>query len=303
MRTGRVPSPQRAAQLHRLSEGNPFLALELARGHKAAQSWDDGQFSVPERYRGLLAERLSMLSPAGRRTVLAAALLSRPTRAVLTRVGGREGLVEAVAADVLHRFRTGDGDAVEFDHPLLAAACRDAVGPVAVGEMHLVLGSMAEDPVERAHHLSLGTPDVDAGLADEVEAAAMLAAERTAIVTAAGLARDALRLTPLDALDDRVRRVVLSSGWFMQGGEPADAESVVRPVLAVLPAGSLRAQCLVAHADALGQEVTQALVLLREATDQPGIRPDADVAARMALARCLVDAGDLEDSRSTARAG
>ena len=64
---------------------------------------------------------------------------------------------------------------------MLAAACRDAVGPVAVGEMHLVLGSMAEDPVERAHHLSLGTPDVDAGLADEVEAAAMLAAERTAI--------------------------------------------------------------------------------------------------------------------------
>ncbi|HKX67890.1 MAG TPA: ATP-binding protein, partial [Intrasporangium sp.] len=296
LRTGRVPSPQRAAQLHRLSEGNPFLALELARGHEAAQSRDDGQFSVPERYRELLAERLSMLSPAGRRTVLAAALLSRPTRAVITRVGGRKGLVDAEAADVLHRVGTGDGEAVEFDHPLLAAACRDAVGPVAVREMHLVLASLSDDPVERAQHVALGTTDVDSGLAEELEAAAMLAAERTAIVTAAGLARDALRLTPRDALDDRVRRAVLSSGWFMQGGEPADAESVVSPVLAVLPAGSLRAQCLVAHADALGQEFTQALVLLREAVGQPGLGPDIEVAARMRIAILLIGA-DLERAR------
>ncbi|HEX6056724.1 MAG TPA: ATP-binding protein, partial [Intrasporangium sp.] len=231
-RTGRVPSPQRATELHRLSGGNPFLALELARGagRQTGRHWDAQQFSVPERYRRLLADRLSVLSTAGQRTVLAAALLSRPTTTTLAAVAGRDGVLEAEETGVLH-VDWGRGDAVEFDHPLLAAACRETAGPRAVREMHLVLGSLAADPVERAHHLALGRMEADAALADEVESAAGLAAQRTAIATAAALAREALRLTPSVALEDRVRRVVLSCDWFAQCGELAEAEAVVTPVL------------------------------------------------------------------------
>jgi DNA-binding CsgD family transcriptional regulator len=168
--------------------------------------------------------------------------------------------------------------------------------------MHLELASLSDDPVERAYHLALGTTEVNSSLAAEVEAAATLAAERTALVTAAGLARDALRLTPSEALEDRVHRAVMSGSWFMQCGEQAEAESVVTPVLDAVPVGPLRAQCLMARADALGQEVAEALPLLREASDQPGLDAETAVSTRMALARCLVVAGDLEESRSAARA-
>ncbi|HET6694184.1 MAG TPA: hypothetical protein VFG97_07750, partial [Pedococcus sp.] len=300
-RTGRVPSPHRAAELHRLSGGNPFLALELARGdgRHGGQHWDAQQFSVPERYGRLLSDRLSVLSTAGRRAVLAAALLSRPTTAVLAEVAGRSGVPEAEEAGILH-VGGAAGEAVEFDHPLLAAACRETAGPRAVREMHLVLGSLAADPVERAHHLALGRIEADAALADEVESAADVAAQRTAIATAAGLAREALRLTPSVALEDRVRRVVLSSDWFAQCGELAEAEAVVTPVLDGLPAGSLRARCLVARANALGQEVAGGLVLMREAIQQPGIDPETETSARMFVAAGLLNTGDFESARAEA---
>ena len=102
-------------------------------------------------------------------------------------------------------------------------------------------------------------------LADEVESAAGLAAQRTAIATAAALARDALRLTPTGATADRARRAALSSDWFMQCGEQADALAVVTPVFDDLPPGSPRARCLVARAIAFGQEVERSVELLREA--------------------------------------
>jgi DNA-binding CsgD family transcriptional regulator len=299
LRTGRVTSPRQAAELHRLSDGNPFLALELARDLGAPSR--AAQFSVPERYAALLEDRLSRLSSGGRKAVLAAALLSRPTSAVLERTAGPGGLAEAEAAGVLHSGGAPFGSAVEFDHPLLAAACREAAGPVAVREMHLELASLADDPVEQAHHRALGTTAVDAALADELEAAAGLAAQRAAIATAAGLARDALRLTPGSELADRVRRAVRACGWFVQCGELAEARAVVTPLLEALPAGPLRARCLVARADALGQAIGDVLALLEEAIHQPGIEAATEVEARMGVVGCLINTGKLERARLAAR--
>jgi DNA-binding CsgD family transcriptional regulator len=300
LRAGRVPSPRSAAQLHRLSGGNPFLALELARDRRD-RLWDAEEFSVPERYRRLLADRLSVLSPAGRRTALAAALLSRPTASSLVRAGGRSGLEEAESTGVLHiSTHRLAGDAVEFDHPLLAAACRDAAGPVAVREMHLALASLADDPVERAHHVALGTVEANPALADEVEAAAHLAAQRVALAPAAELAGDALRMTPGPALADRARRAVLSARWFVQCGEQARAQAVIRPLLEELPPGPLRARSLLAYADALGQEIAGMLPLVREAIEQPGLEPEVALEARMALASALMVHGDLAGARMEA---
>ncbi|HEX6056514.1 MAG TPA: LuxR C-terminal-related transcriptional regulator, partial [Intrasporangium sp.] len=109
------------------------------------------------------------------------------------------------------------------------------------------------------------------------------------------------RLTPSVALEDRVRRVVLSCDWFAQCGELAEAEAVVTPVLDGLPAGSLRARCLVARANAFGQEVERSLELLREAIRQPDLEPETEIAARMALTQCLVVAGDADGARLEAR--
>ena len=69
---------------------------------------------------------------------------------------------------------------------------------------------------------------------------------------------------PRRGLDDRVRRAVTASEWFVQCGEPADAAAVLTPVLDALPAGSATSEVPSRAPDALGQEVADALVLVRE---------------------------------------
>lgn len=294
-RTAQVPSRQRAAALHRLSEGNPFLALELARGQAPDLSGID-QFTVPERYARVLAARLSVLSPGPRQTVLAASLVARPTTGVLVKVSGPEGLGRAESSGVL-RVRGAD---VEFDHPLFAAACRREAGPLAQRQMHLRLASLVDNDVERARHLALGTQGVDGVVADQVEAAARAAADRTAIATAAELARAAVTLTPPEALADRVRRATLAAQWFCQVGEWGQARAIVEPLLEQVPPGPLRARCLVAAADAQGQEVADALTVLREAIDQPGVEPEVLVRALVNRAAAMLASGNLESARAAA---
>ncbi|HET8595067.1 MAG TPA: LuxR family transcriptional regulator [Intrasporangium sp.] len=298
-RTGLVLSPRRAEALCRLSGGNPFLALELTRERSSAVRGLE-QFPVPERHLQVLGPRLSALPATARRAVLAAALSSRPTTAVLTNVAGSEGVAAAESAGVLHV----SGAFVEIDHPLLGAAARHLAGAMAQREMHLALAAASHDPIDRARHLALGTVGEDAPLADELEAAAGLAADRAAIGVAAELCRDALDHTPVDAVQDRARRAVAAARWFHQCGERDDASAVIAPTLEAVPAGPMRARCLIGLADALGQDITGALALLREALDQPGLEPEINLEARMQRAGVLFMAGNLEAARvEAARAG
>lgn len=299
LHTGHVLSPQRVQELSRLSGGNPFLALELAR---AGSSTVHGleQFPVPQRHLQVLGPRLAALSSDARRAVLGAALASRATTELLARVAGAVGLASAESARVLHVV----GSSIEFDHPLLAAAARHDAGVVAEREMHLALASASDDVLERARHLALGTVGEDGALANELEAAAGLAADRAAIALAAQLSRSSLERTPADSLTDRVRRAVAAARWFSQCGEGDDARAVLASALEVLPVGRLRAQCLIGLADAMGQDIAGALTLLHEAIAQPGLGPDVSLAARLQLAGSLFVSGDVEGARGeAARAG
>ncbi len=289
---GHPPSPGRASTLHQMSGGNPFLALELARSAAVVPAGVT-ELPVPERYRPVLAERMSGLSPEGMRTILAAALLSRPTTGVLARVGGADGVTEAEGAGILRH----SGGAVEFDHPLMAAACREEAGSAKVRLMHGELGALGDEGSERARHRALAASDPDELLAAELEAAAHDAANRAAPSTAGELAAHAVRLTTADALEDRVRRAVEAAEWFGEAGEPAKARDLLGSVLKAAPEGSLRARCLVALADSQGQEIAGSLELYRQAVAQPAVEPDVKLNARMKIAECLLITGDLEGAR------
>ncbi len=298
LRTGLVLSPQRVADLHLLSGGNPFLALELARGRSSTVRGLE-QLAVPERHLQVLGPRLAAMSSDARRAVLAAALSSRPTPALLIDVAGAAGLANAESASVLRV--TGDG--VEFDHPLLAAAARHEAGVVTQREMHLALAFASDDQLERSRHLALGTVGEDARLADELEAAAAVAADRAAVGIAADLARYSLERTPLSAVADRVRRAV-AARWLDQSAERPDAREVIAPVLEATAPGPLRGRCLVGMAVAMGQDIAAALDLLGEALVQPDLDLDVVLEARMLRASALFVTGDLEGSRAeAARAG
>jgi DNA-binding CsgD family transcriptional regulator len=295
LRAGLMPTPGRAARLHRLSGGNPYLAVELARASAAVPSGVE-DLPVPQRYRPVLAARLAGLSPAVRRTVLAAALLARPTTQTLARIGGPEGLAEAEAAGVLRLA----GELIEFDHPLLAAASREEAGPAAVRMMHADLCLVAGDVVQRARHRALSVLGADARVAAEVEAAAGEAAGRAAIATAAELARHALALTPQAALEDRVRRAVSAARWSAQVGESAAAHEVLDPLVAALPMGPQRARCLTTLAASIGQEVGGGIALLREALAQPGLQPSDESGIRLGLSDLHGNHGDLAEARNQA---
>jgi DNA-binding CsgD family transcriptional regulator len=295
LRTGRMPTPRRAATLHRLSGGNPYLAVELAR---AATTVPPGveDLPVPQRYRPVLAARLTGLSSAARRTMLAAALLARPTTQTLARIGGPDALAEAEAAGVVRRA----GEIVEFDHPLLVAVCRGEADPATVRTMHAELSSVADDAIQRAHHRALSVSGADEEIAAEVEAAAGEAAGRAAIATAAELARQALVLTPQAALDDRVRRAVSAASWFTQVGESAAAQDVLDPLVAALPAGPQRARCLTTLAGSMGQEIGGATPLLAEAIGQPGLQPSDEIEIRIRLGDAHFVRGKLAEAREEA---
>jgi DNA-binding CsgD family transcriptional regulator len=295
LRTGRMPTPGRAARLHRLSGGNPYLAVEVAR---AASDLPSGveDLPVPQRYRPVLAARLSGLSSAARRTVLAAALLSRPTPQTLTRIGGQDGLPDAEAASVLKRT----GKLVEFDHPLLAAVSREEAEPATIRSMHAELASVVRDAVECARHLALSTPSADGQVAAEVEAAADIAAGRAAIATAAELARHAFTLTPDAALEDRVRRAVSAARWLDQIGESAAAKELLGPLIAALPIGPQRARCLTTLAGSIGQEIAGTIQLFGEALAQPGLQPSDEIEIHIELSNMHILRGDLAEARKEA---
>lgn len=208
VRTDVSLSPQRVAALYRPSGGNPFLALELARSSSSGYRGLE-QFPVPARHLQVIGSRLSVLPSAARWAVLAAALSSRPTTALLTSVAGPEGL---------GRCRVG-GCPARFGHvgrarPTTPCRGRPAIcGVAAERAMHLTLASASDDPLDRARHLALGRVGQDARGGEELEAVAGLAADRAAIAVATELCRDALERTPADAVADRVRRAVAAARW------------------------------------------------------------------------------------------
>src|SRR5439155_5979894 len=109
-------------QLHRVSAGNPFVALELACA--AVRDRDlrlDDRLPIPETLRLLVRRRFAELSPSARDALLAVSALSHPSVGILAPVVPETSLAEAVRAGVLVRER----DRLRFSHPLLASVAYD----------------------------------------------------------------------------------------------------------------------------------------------------------------------------------
>ena len=111
-------------QLYRVSAGNPFLALEIARALQRREvTLVPGQpFPVPQNLRELVRDRLEDLSVEARETGVVVAALAQATvervEATAAAVGlGADGLSQALAAGIVE---VEDGR-VRFTHPLLGS--------------------------------------------------------------------------------------------------------------------------------------------------------------------------------------
>ncbi|MGH2746533.1 MAG: AAA family ATPase [Actinomycetota bacterium] len=117
----KVPRPL-LVRIHEVSGGNPFFALEIARGleRRGAKPRPGDTLPIPASLGDLVRERLTALGPDARPTLLVAAACSRPTVALVRAAVGddaQEALDHAISMAVIEPVT----DAIEFTHPLLAS--------------------------------------------------------------------------------------------------------------------------------------------------------------------------------------
>jgi DNA-binding NarL/FixJ family response regulator len=181
-------------------------------------------------------------------------------------------LHEAVSARAI---AVGNDGIVRFTHPLLGAAVYFGMSPGRRHALHLDIAVLVDDLEQQARHLALGTTSPDEAIADVVERAAEAAAARGAPDAAALLAAEAVRLTPLDDEQARVRRTFLGAGYLMEAGDLPEAQTRIEPLLDPSLPPAVRSQALVFSADtARTVGLDKRLANLQEAID---IAPDPRV--------------------------
>jgi len=264
-------------RLFGISGGNPFYALELARGLPSAGATGDPTepFPVPETLERLVGARLAGLGSATHEALLLTAAHGRPTPALLVAAGiCAEALEPAFAAHVVEL-----SDAVvRFTHPLLASILYQRAPDEERRKAHERLAAIVEDPVERARHLALSSDAADELVAGALEEAADLARGRAAIGEAAELAEHALRLTPLDALEDRHRRTIAAARAYLEAADTHRAQALAVDLVAWTHArGRAAALVLLSDIENARAHLERAIDLRREALEAAAGLPVLEV--------------------------
>ena len=165
-----------------ISGGNPFYALEIGRAlqRRGTLPRPDELLPVPPTLKGMVKERVGALpEPTRELLVCVQALVDRRVAVVrrLAAESGLEGVLdEAIAAGLL----VVDGARVEFAHPLFAAGVLSTVGPEERRALHARLALVETADEAAALHLALANDSPDAGVAEQLSAAAARAFDRGA---------------------------------------------------------------------------------------------------------------------------
>jgi DNA-binding CsgD family transcriptional regulator len=234
------------ARLAKASGGNPFFALEIARGlaGDAVEHTAGEPLPVPRSLEELVAARVRGLSDTAGQALLATAAMFHPTAALVADVLSdatdvAAAIGEAEEAGVLIRER----NRIRFAHPLLASAVYGSASGPRRRQLHARLAAAVSDPEERARHLALSLAEPDEAVATELEQAARQAAKRGAQHAAAELYAEARRLTPVEGRDELARRALGEASALLAAGDVGGARSLAEQA-ATSPASPLHAQAL-----------------------------------------------------------
>ncbi|HEY1511197.1 MAG TPA: LuxR C-terminal-related transcriptional regulator, partial [Solirubrobacteraceae bacterium] len=239
---GQPPNRPLLRQLHEASGGNPLHALEIGRAldRQGGRVEPGGALPVPDDLQGLVDERVGALPPHVRAALLAAAVSSDPTLALLEAVtGGSSELEAAVEAGVI----AIGGDRIRFVHPLFASAIRRQAGTGPVRQIHRRLADHAISAEARALHLALGSSVPDERAAGVLVEAARAARARGAPIASAAFFEQALRLVGSSRPGPRDWEIELAEASF-EAGDLARASELLEALVDRLPEGSERADAL-----------------------------------------------------------
>jgi DNA-binding CsgD family transcriptional regulator len=299
-----LPRPE-LEELRRISGGNPYFALELARERRriGVRHAADKPMRIPNNLQELLGDRLARLPEGVLRVLLAAAALPQPTVGMICagcadRQRGFDGLQAAAAAGIIGI----DGSEVRFAHPLLASLCYERALPWERREVHTRLAAASSDVELRARHLALGTEGPDERVARELDEAAQHAAQRGGTAAAAELADLAVLRAPDERSSLRERRVAAAALHHL-AGDFERATEIYESVLVDTPDGLDRVDVLYALAELGTRPLPARAALLEEAIQYA--RSDDARATRLlgllAIVRWLL--GDAECALQHAREG
>jgi DNA-binding NarL/FixJ family response regulator len=260
------PAGVDAAELHRLTRGNPFFVVEALAGQ-------DGV--VPPTIRDAVLARVARLTDDGRGLLDAASVVpSRTELRLLDRLAGEllPALEECLASGMLVAAPEG----VEFRHELARLAVEESLSPARRLELHRrALSALAEVPsserdfVRLAHHAE-AAGDGPAVLAHATAAAAAAAAAGAHREAVAQYGR-ALRF--VDERDLETRASLLAG--------LADSSFLTDRCRDAIAAAEELVDCYVAAGDIRRQG--EALSLLGQLRMCPGSAADAEPAARRAV--------------------
>jgi DNA-binding CsgD family transcriptional regulator len=303
-RLGLELSRSELARVQEASGGNPYFALELGRElvRTEGRPLAGRSLRVPESLRELLGGRLAKLPADTADVLLEVSALARPTvELVAAAHGDLERVRESISVATAEEIVELDDSRVRFVHPLLASICYERTPIWKRRAVHLALAAVLGDLEERARHLALAAEGPDAGVAQELDAAAEQAAARGAPAAAAELSELAAQLTPDDpALSRRRRRG--AADFYCLAGDPARAQAMLEQLLGEVSAGGERADVLLELAYiGMGNIPAQAAAIEQARGDVEG---DDARSARLLGLRSLVrlleldNVGALTDARA-----
>jgi DNA-binding CsgD family transcriptional regulator/exonuclease VII small subunit len=234
-------------RLHRISEGNPFFALEIARAltGQGVRPAPGEPLPVPEDLQALLGTRLAALPSSAADGLLVVAAAARPTEDLVVAAAARSdrasaGIRRAEKAGILQRA----GGRIAFTHPLLGSTVYAAATPQARRSVHRRLADLVVDPEERARHLALAAGGPDLRVARALEEAGRHAHGRGAPDAAAELLELARKLTPPGDSGGFLRRSVGAAEFHFDAGDATRATGLLEEAIATAHPGHDRAGIL-----------------------------------------------------------
>jgi DNA-binding NarL/FixJ family response regulator len=301
---GDLPRPV-LLRLHRISEGNPFFALEIARAltGQGVRPAPGEPLPVPEDLQALLGARLAALPSSAADGLLAVAAAARPTEELVVAAAARPdrasaGIGRAEKAGIVQRA----GGRIGFTHPLLGSTVYAAATPRARRTVHRRLADLVVDPEERARHLALAAGGPDLPVARALEEAGRHARGRGAPDAAAELLELARKLTPPGDGAGLLRRSVEAAEYHFDAGDATRATALLEEAIATARPGRDRAGIVFRLAAISWMDMGRVQALseraLREAGDDAALR----AAILEHLAWVGIYRGDLAFAAEQARA-
>ncbi|MFD8889816.1 MULTISPECIES: LuxR family transcriptional regulator [unclassified Streptomyces] len=300
-----------AGRIHQASGGNPRLALAL--GHSLAEAAEARDSSahhadtlpVSGQAREV-ARRLLAAAPAqARRTLLLAALATRPTISLLRRAGRPDAEAELAEAERAALVRVGEDGAVEFTAGALPTALAADAGWPERAAGHAALAAAVDDPVQAVRHRALAVDTPDQWLAAEITEAAAACRRRGQRALAAELGLLAAERTPSWLAGEELARLVTAAedaGW---AGRADLARRATRAVLARDASPSDRVRARLAVIDAAGQALGALDETFAHAMDEAAGDPSLQAAVQLRIAwkNNLSDGDPVRSRDAAARAG